>query len=127
MQAGWGSGFGPRSSDRAEGRSGGRVGWRRVSSGGGLDGGVEAERLELAQEPAGAVLGRVAAGEPVGSEFAEGDAVAADVVVGDQDVVAGGADRFLLAAATADLPVVGGEVGALSPGGGAGGLGQCGA
>src|SRR5439155_24689709 len=82
-------------------------GLRRLSSGGGLDGDVEAERLDLAQEPAGAVLGRVAAGEPVCSKLAEGDAVAADVVAGDQDVVARGADRFRLAAAAADLPVGG--------------------
>jgi hypothetical protein len=60
-----------------------------------------AECFQLFDEPAGAVLGRVAAGEPVGAELAEGDVVADDVVVGDQDVVAGGADRFLLAAAAA--------------------------
>src|SRR2546425_8329824 len=69
-------------------------------------------------------LGRVAAGEPVGAELAEGHLVADDVVVGDQDVVAGGADRFRVAAAAADLPVVGGEVGVFAAGGGAGGLGQ---
>ena len=78
-----------------------------------------AECFELADEPVGAVLDRVAAREPVGAELAEGDAVADDVVVGDQDVVAGGADRFRVAAAAADLPVVGGEVGVLAAGGGA--------
>jgi len=55
---------------------------------------------------------------------AEGDAVADDVVVGDQDVVAGGADRFGVAAAAADLPVVGGEVGVLAAGGSAGAWGS---
>src|SRR6266540_6874980 len=86
-------------------------------SGGGLEGDGVAERFELSEEAAGAVFGRVAAGEPVGAEFAEGDALAGDVVVGDQDVVAGGADRFGVAAAAADLPVVGGEVGVLAAGG----------
>jgi hypothetical protein len=65
-------------------------------SGGGLEGDGVAERFELFDEPAGAVLDRVAAGEPVGAELAEGDALAGDVVVGDQDVVAGGAMRSLL-------------------------------
>src|SRR5439155_10959111 len=87
-------------------------GWRGFSSGGGLDRDVEAERLDLAQEPAGAVLGRVAAGEPVGAELAVGQPVLHDVVVGDEDVVADGADRLVRAAAAADLRVVGGEVGA---------------
>jgi hypothetical protein len=67
--------------------------------------------FELFGEAAGAVFGGVAAGEPVGAEFAEGDALVDDVVVGDRGVVAGGADRFRVAAAAADLPVVGGEVG----------------
>src|SRR6266511_1248231 len=73
-------------------------------SGGGFEGDVVAERFELFDESAGAVFGGVAAGEPVGAEFAEGDAVAGEVLVGDQDVVAGGADRFRTVAATADLP-----------------------
>src|SRR6266542_3511427 len=93
-------------------------------SGGGLEGDCVAECFELLDEPAGAVFGGVAPGEPVGAEFAEGDAVAGDVVVGDQDVVAGGADCFRVAAAAADLPVVGGEVGVLAVGGGVGGLGE---
>src|SRR5215218_5578142 len=121
MPAGLG-GVGPRASGRAEGPRG--VGCDGVSwSGGGLEGDGVAECFELFDEPAGAVFGGVAPGEPVGAEFAEGDAVAGDVVVGDQDVVAGGADRFRVAAATADLPVVGGEVGVLGAGGGVGGLG----
>jgi hypothetical protein len=41
------------------------------------------ERFELADEAVGAVLERVSAGEPVGAEFADGDALAGDVVVGD--------------------------------------------
>src|SRR5213592_880069 len=101
-----------------------RVGGWVSGSGGGLEGDGVAECFELADEPVGAVLDRVAAGEPVGAEFAEGDAVGDDVVVRDEDVVAGGADRFRVAAAAADLPVVGGEVGVLAAGGGAGGLGQ---
>jgi hypothetical protein len=40
----------------------------------------------------------VAAADPVGAEFAEGRLAGDDVVVGEQDVVADGADRFLLAA-----------------------------
>ena len=96
-----------------------RCGW--VSClGGGLDGHGVAECFELFDEAAGAVLEGVAAGEPVGAEFAERDAVAGDVVVGDQDVVAGGSDRFCVAAAAADLPVVGGEIGVLAAGCGAG-------
>src|SRR6266542_2806484 len=95
-----------------------------VRSGGGLHGYLEPERFELARESACAVLGRVAAGEPVGAELAEGDAVADDVVVGDEDVVSGGADRLRLAPAAADLGVVGGEVGAFAARGGLGRLGE---
>src|SRR6266508_6755682 len=77
-------------------------GCRRVRcSGGGLEGDLVAECFELFDEATGAVLDGVAAGEPVRPELAEGHLVADDVVVGDQDVVAGGADRFLLAAAAA--------------------------
>src|SRR6266508_3280340 len=92
--------------------------------GGGLEADCVAERFELFDEAAGAVFGRVAAGEPVGAELAVGDLVVDDVVVGDQDVVAGGADCFGVAAAAADLPVVGGEVGVFAAGGGAGGFGE---
>jgi hypothetical protein len=60
-----------------------------------------AECFELFDEAAGAVLDRAAAGEPVRPQLAEGGSVAGDVVVGDQDVVAGGADRLLLATAAA--------------------------
>src|SRR6266542_5109884 len=96
-------------------------------SGGGLEGDFVAERFELFDESAGAVLGGVAAGEPVGAELAVGDAVADDVVVGDEDVVTGRAHRLGVAAAAADLPVVGGEVGIPAAGGGAGCLGESGA
>src|SRR6266511_4810296 len=124
MPAGVVARSGPRASGSGWGRRGVTGIWLVSGSGGGLEGDGGAERFELAHEPAGAVLDRVAAGEPVGSELAEGDAVAGDVVVGDQDVVAGGADRFLFAAAAADLPVVGGEVGVLTAGGGVGVLGE---
>ena len=83
-----------------------------------------AERFELALESAGAVLGRVALALPVGSELAEWDLVADDVVVGDEQVVADRADRFGLAAASAELGEVRGEVGAFGADGGAGALGQ---
>jgi hypothetical protein len=46
-----------------------------------------AERFQLALQTASAVLDRVALALPVGSELAEWDLVADDVVVGDQDVV----------------------------------------
>src|SRR6266545_4024565 len=124
MPAGVVARSGPRASGSGWGRRGVTGIWLVSGSGGGLEGDGVAERFELAHEPAGAVLDRVAAGEPVGAELAEGDALADDVVVGDEDVVAGGADRFRVAAAAADLPVVGGEVGVLAAGGGAGGLGQ---
>src|SRR6266536_5290140 len=95
-----------------------------VRSGGGLHGYLEPERFELARESTCAMLDRVAAGEPVGAELAEGDAVADDVVVGDEDVVSGGAGRLGLAAAAADLGVVRGEVGAFAARGGLGRLGE---
>src|SRR6266536_4068519 len=109
---------------RAAGPPGVAAIWSVSGSDGGLEGDFVAERFELLDEPAGSVFGRVAAGEPVGAELAVGDAVADDVVVGDQDVVAGGADRLRVAAAAADLPVVGGQVGVLAAGGAAGCLGQ---
>ncbi len=124
---GVGRGLGPRASGRAAGPTGGG-GCARISRlGGGLEGDCVAECFELFDEAAGAVFGGVAAGEPVGAEFAVGDAVGDDVVVGDQDVVVGGAGCFRVAAAAADLPVVGGEVGVLAAGGGVGGLGERGA
>src|SRR5262249_18967073 len=92
--------------------------------GGGLERDRVAECFELSDEAAGAVLGGVGGGEPVGVEFAGGDGVRGDVVVGDEDVVAGGADCFGVAAAAADLPVVGGEVGVFRAGGGPGRFGQ---
>jgi hypothetical protein len=79
------------------------IGWRSsnrvVSVSGGLFcgfGSIErdgvAEGLELALEAAGAVLGRVALALPVGAEVSVWDLVADDVVVGDEEVVADGAD-----------------------------------
>ena len=58
--------------------------WRWVS-GCGCEGDGVAERFELFEEPAGAVLGRVAACEPVGAEFAEGDAIRIDVDAAKHD------------------------------------------
>ena len=98
----------------------------RVESGGGLcQGDVVAERFELADEAGGAVLDRVAAGEPVGAEVFERNPLVHDVVVGDEDVVAGGSECFGLAAAAGDLGVMGGEVRALGAGHRPGCLGQC--
>jgi hypothetical protein len=54
-----------------------------------------AERFELALQSSGAVLGRVALALPVGSEVAD------DAVVGDEDVMAGRADRLGLTAPAA--------------------------
>src|SRR5215218_5690835 len=85
---------------------------------------VVAERLELALQPAGAMLDRVALVLPVGAELSERHSVADDVVVGDEDVVADRADRFGLAASCAQLGEVGGEVGALGADGGPRALGQ---
>src|SRR6476620_6436639 len=118
MQRGVGARVGPRASGRAGGPTP-TVGCRSVSgSGGGLECDAVAERFELLDEPAGAVLGGVPPGEPVGAELAVGHLGADDVVVGDQDVVAGGADGLEGAATAADLPVVRGEVGVLTAGGG---------
>ena len=78
-----------------------------------VEGDGVAERFELALEAAGAVLGRVALALPVGAELAVWDLVADDVVVGDEQVVADRADRFGLAAPSAELGEVSGEVGAL--------------
>src|SRR5215212_5381967 len=105
-----------------------RLGCRRSGRGGRLFGCLQrdgvAERFELALESAGAVLGGVALALPVGAEFSEGDSVADDVVVGDEDVVAQRADRLGLATAPAQLREVGGEVGVLGAGGGLGALGE---
>src|SRR5437870_3930593 len=120
MPAGLGGVWGRARAVGPEARRSGVEGGAVSCSGGGLGGERVAEGFELFDEPAGAVFGRAAAGEPVGAELAVGDAVADDVVVGDQDVVAGGADRLRLAAAAAELPVVGGEIGVLAAGGGAG-------
>jgi hypothetical protein len=80
-----------------------------VRSGGGgrlAEGDLVAECFELTLQAAGAVLGRGALALPVGAELAERDLVADDVVVGDEDVVAGRADRFGLAATAAKLGVI---------------------
>jgi hypothetical protein len=96
-------------------------------SGGGLEGDVVAERFELFDEPTGSVFERMPSGEPVGAELPVGDPVANDVVVGGEDVVPDAADRFGVAAAPTELPVVGCEVGALGMDGGVRGLGERGA
>ena len=83
-----------------------------------------AERFELALEAAGAMFGRVALALPVGSELSEGDLVADDVVVGDEEVVPDRADRFGLTAPSAQRREVGGEIGALGSDGGFGAFGQ---
>ena len=62
-----------------------------------------AERFELALEAAGAVFGRVALALPVGSELAEGDLIADDVVVGDKEIVADRSDRLGFTAAAVSL------------------------
>ena len=83
-----------------------------------------AKCFELSLESAGAVFGRVALALPVRSEVAVWDLVADDVVVGDEQVVADRADRFLLAAAASELREVRGEVGLFGAHSGAGALGQ---
>jgi hypothetical protein len=62
-----------------------------------------AKRFELALQATGAVLGRVALALPVRTELAERDLVADDVVVGNEDVMAGCADRFGFTAPAAQL------------------------
>jgi hypothetical protein len=92
--------------------------WVLVGESGGLvcgfslfEGDGVAEGFELALEAAGAVLGAEALALPVWSEVAVWDVVADDVVVGDEQVVADRAERDGFAAASAQLGVVGGEVG----------------
>jgi hypothetical protein len=67
-----------------------------------------AELFELVDESARAVFGGAPAVGPVGSEVGVVDLVVDDVPVGDQEVVAGGADGLALATAAADVGVVGG-------------------
>jgi hypothetical protein len=69
---------------------------------------VVAERFELTSQAASAMLRRVALALPVGSEFAQRNAVADDVEVGNQDVVAGGPDRLGLTTTPTKLRVMGG-------------------
>ena len=70
-----------------------------------------AELFELVDESAGAVFGGAAALGRVRAEVGVVDLVVHDVPVGDQQVVAGGADGLGQAAAAADVGVVRGEVG----------------
>src|SRR3954447_1359366 len=70
------------------------------------------------------MFGGVRAPGPVGAEFPVLDVVVHDVPVGDEQVVAGGADRLEGAPAAADGGVVRGQMGALGAGGGLGGLGE---
>src|SRR3954453_6068142 len=97
---------------------------RRLELRHGLDRDVHAQPFELPYEPSGLLLGGSAAVVPVRSQILVGNVVANDVVVGDEDVVAGGADRFLGAASAADLGVVRSEVGVLAAGGDVRGLGE---
>jgi hypothetical protein len=83
-----------------------------------VEGDRVAERFELALEAAGSVLDGVALALPVRTELPEWDLVADDVVVGDEQVVADRADRLGLAAPSAKLREVSGEVGALGADGG---------
>ena len=85
---------------------------------------VESESFELPDESSGLLLGRVAAGVPFRAQVLIRHLVSDDVVVGDEDVVAGRADRFLGAAPSADLGVVRGQVGAAGAGRGLRGLGE---
>ena len=89
-----------------------------------VEGDGVAECFELALEAAGAVLDGVALALPVGSEVAVWDLVADDVVVGHEQVVADRADRFGLAAPSAELREVRGEVGAFGADGSPSALGQ---
>src|SRR5436305_13299672 len=92
----------------------------------GVDCHCVAEGLELALEASGAVRDRVALALPARAEVTEWDLVADDVVVGDEEVVADSADGFLFPAPTAELGVVGGEIGFFGADCGAGALGELG-
>jgi len=79
---------------------------------------------------AGAPVGRSGArpndpGEPVCAKLFEAHSVPNHGVVGDEEVVAGGAERLGLASPSDDLGVVGREVGALGASHRPGGFGQC--
>jgi len=89
------------------------VGWGGLFESDGV-----AESFELTPEAASAVLDGVALALPVGSEVAVWDVVADDVEVRDEEVVADRADRFGFSAPTAELRVVGGEVGLFGTDGG---------
>jgi hypothetical protein len=92
-----------------------------------LQGDGVAELLELVDESAGAVFGGAVALCPVRPEVGVVDLVVDDVPVGDEYVVAGGADGFVQVPAATDVGVVGGEVGVFCSGGGMGGFDQRGA
>jgi hypothetical protein len=66
------------------------------------------------------VCGPVALSLPVWAEVAVWELVAHDVVVGDEKVVADGADRFRFTGPAVELGVVRGEVGSLGADGGPG-------
>ena len=82
------------------------------------------EGLELGDEFPGVLLLAGAAAGPVGAGLLVVEVVVDDVPVGDEDVVAGGADRFGQPTSAADLGVMRGQVGALRAGRGVRGLGQ---
>jgi hypothetical protein len=92
--------------------------------GGWGDGDVHSEFFELAHESAGLLIGGALSIVPVWPEVMVGNPISDDVVIGDEDVVTGGADSLLGATAASDLGMVGGQVGALGAGRGLGGLGQ---
>jgi hypothetical protein len=106
---------GPLSGGGAAVRRRGRCQAAGPLSGGGVEGDGVAERFELLDQPAGAVLGSVAAFVPVGAEVAVDGAVRHDVEERDVDVVTDRADRFGCSSAGLDLGVVRAEVAALGP------------
>ena len=83
-----------------------------------FDDDVQSESFELADEPPGLLLGRAAPVVPVRAEIVVGNPIANDVIVGEENVVAGRADGFLGAPSAADLSVVGGQIGAVRARGG---------
>src|SRR5881628_4187176 len=79
-----------------------------------LEGDGVPELLELADESSRSLFGGATAVEVVGTEFLVGDLLFEEVVGGDQDRVAEGAGCLAGAAAAAQAPVLGAEVGALA-------------
>src|SRR4051794_23888350 len=82
------------------------------------------EGLQLTDEPAGLMVLWGSASRPVGAKLSVVDAVVHDVPIGDEQVVAGGADRLERSSSAADGGVVGGQIGAFRARGGLGGLGE---